>query len=190
MRDPGISRVARAMILASVAACAGPGRNYHDANMDFGSVKTVVVLPFANLSGNPAAAERMRDAFSAALLATGALYVIPSGEVNRAFARLSIAQTTAPSADEIVKLGQLLKADAVVVGVVREYGEVRSGTAVGNVASLSIQFQETATGKVVWQAVSTKGGLGFWARLVGSSGNPMNDVTEAVVDDAIAKLFK
>ncbi len=189
MSRRGRSQVAIAMLVAGAAGCAA-GRNYHDLNMDFGSVKTVVILPLGNLSGSAVGAERVRDAFSAALLATGAVYVIPTGEVSRALARLSIAQPTAPSVEEIVKLGQLLKADAVVAGVVREYGEVRSGAAVGNVVSLSLQFQETATGKVVWQAVSTKGGLGFWARLVGSSGNPMNDVTEAVVDDVIAKLFK
>ncbi len=184
------SQVAIAMLAAGAVSCAAGGRNYHDAGMDFGSLKTIVVLPLANLSGNAVAAERVRDALSAALLATGALYVIPTGEVNRGLARLSIVQPTAPGADEIVKLGQLLKADAVVSGVVREYGEVRSGAAVGNVVSLSLRFQETATGKVIWEGVSTKGGLGFWSRLVGTSGNPMNDVTEAVVDDLIAKLFK
>ena len=145
---------------------------------------------FANLSRESIAADRTRDAFSTALLSTGSVYVIPQGEVARALNRLAIATPTAPTADEVVKIGALLKADAVVTGVVREYGEVRSGTAVGNVLSLSLQLQEAATGKQVWSAVVTKGGLSFWDRLVGSGGAPMNDVTEAAVDDLIAKLFK
>lgn len=182
-------RTASLALLAGAAACAG-GRNYHDSAMDFGSVKTVVVLPFANLSTSGVAAERVRDALSAALLATGSLYVVPPGEVNRALVRLSIATGTTPSAEEVVKICQLLKADAAVTGVVREYGEVRSGQAVGNVVSLSVQLQEAATGKVVWEGVSTRGGIGFWARLFGTGGSPMNDVTEAVVDDIVAKLFK
>jgi len=178
-----------AAILLACAACAS-GRNYHDSNMDFGSVRTVVVLPFANLSRESIAADRMRDAFSTALLATGSVYVVPQGEVARALSRLSVGSSTAPTADEMVKIGGLLKADAIVTGIVREYGEVRSGTASGNIVSLSLSLQEAATGKAVWSGVVTKGGVSFWDRLVGSGGAPMNDVTEAAVDDLIAKLFK
>ena len=182
-------RAATLALLAGATACAA-GRNYHDAAMDFGSVKTVVVLPLANLSTSGVAAERVRDALAAAMLATGSLYVVPPGEVNRAIVRLSIVNSTTPNAEEVVKICQLLKADAVVTGVVREYGEVRSGQAVGNVVSLSVQLQEAATGKVVWEGVSTRGGIGFWARLFGAGGAPMNAVTEEVVDDLVAKLFK
>jgi len=174
----------------SALACSHGGRNYHDSSMDFGSVKTILVLPFANLSRDPTGAERVRDAFSTALLATGSLYVVPQGEVARALSRVSVATPTAPTAEEVVKLGALVKADAVVSGVVREYGEIRSGTAVGNVVSLSVEMQESGTGKVVWSGVTTQGGLSFWNRLFGSGGAPMNDVTEAAVDDLIAKLFK
>lgn len=182
-------RKAALALLAAAAACAA-GRNYHDPGMDFGSVKTVVILPLANLSSSTAAADRVRDALSAALLATGSLYVIPPGEVNRALVRLSVSGGAMPSAEEVVKLCQLLKADAVITGVIREYGEIRSGQAAGNVVSLSVQLQEGGTGKVVWEGVSTRGGIGFWARLFGSGGAPMNEVTEAVVDDIVAKLFK
>ncbi len=185
-----MTATAGASLLIATAACATGGRNYHDLNMDFGSVKTVAVLPFANLSRESVAAERVRDAFSSALLATGAVYVVPQGEVARALGRLSITSPTAPPPEEVVKIGALIKADAVITGVVREYGEVRSGSAVGNIISVSLQMQEAATGKLVWSAAVTKGGLGFWDRLVGSGGAPMNDVTEAAVDDLIGKLFK
>jgi hypothetical protein len=189
MIDKGSRSRVCAALMALVAGCAG-GRNYHDTAMDFGSVKAVIVLPFANLSQSSVGAERIRDAFCAALLATGAVYVVPPGEVNRAVSRLTLGSPTTPTAEEVVKLGQLIKADAVITGVVREYGEVRSGAAVGNVVSISVQLQETGTGKVVWSAVSTKGGITFWDRLLGTNAAPMNDVTEAVVDDAVAKLFK
>jgi hypothetical protein len=189
MQERKLSWSALAVLLAATA-CAPVGRNYHDGGMDFGSVRTVIVLPLANLSREGVAADRVREALSAALLATGAVYVVPQGEVARAVGRLSVVSPTAPNAEEVVKLCQLVKADAVVVGAVREYGEIRSGAAVGNVVSVSIQLQEAATGKVVWTATSTRGGLTFLDRLIGSGGTPMNPVTEAVVDDLVAKLFK
>jgi len=88
----------------------------------------------------------------------------------------------------VVKLGAFLKADAVITGVVREYGEVRSGTSVANVISMSIQLIETGTGKIVWSASSTKGGISFWNRLFGGGGQPLNKVTEQAVDALMDKL--
>ena len=52
--------------------------------MDFGSIRTVAVMPFQNLSRDNLAGDRVRDVFANALLATEAVYVIPNGEVARA----------------------------------------------------------------------------------------------------------
>jgi polysaccharide biosynthesis protein PelC len=178
-------------LLASLAACAGnPGPRYQDANMDFGAVKNVAVMPFQNLARETTAGERVRDVFATMLLSTGSMYVVPQGEVQRAIARSGIQSPTALSTEEVVKLGQALKVDALVTGVVREYGEVRTGATSANVVALSVQMVETATGKVVWSAASTKGGVSVAARLLGASGTPMNQVTEAAVDDLLNKLFR
>jgi hypothetical protein len=75
--------------------------------------------------------------------------------------------------------------------VLKEYGEVRTSSATSNVVSLSLQMQEAATGKVVWSGSSTKGGVGWGARLLGATGgDPLNDVTEQAVDDLLKQLFK
>jgi polysaccharide biosynthesis protein PelC len=188
MVTPRWSRVA-VLALVALAGCASSGRSYQDGNMDFGSVRNVAVLPFANLSREPAAAERVRDVFSNHLLSTGAVYVLPPGEVARGISRLGIATPAAPSTEEVVKLGQLLKVDAVIVGVVKEYGEVRSASSMGNVIAMSLQMQETTTGKVVWAAASTKGGITLASRLFGGGGSPVNEVTEEAVDDLLDKMF-
>lgn len=162
---------------------------YRDSNMDFGSIKTVAVLPFANLARDQVVAERVRDVFINRLLSTEAVYVLPVGEVARGTAKTEIQNPSAPSADDIVKLGAFVKADAVITGVVREYGEVRSGTTAANVISMSIQLIETGTGKIVWSASSTKGGISFWNRLFGGGGQPVNDVTEDAIDALLDKLL-
>src|SRR6266545_8121561 len=91
--------------LALLAACGGGRRTYHDSNMDFGSVKTVAVMPFANLTRDQSAADRVRDVFANSLLASGIVYVLPTGEVLRGIARTSLSSATAPAVEEIVKLG-------------------------------------------------------------------------------------
>ncbi len=179
-----------AALVASATGCASH-KSYQNKNMDFGSIRAIAVLPFANLTRDNLAAERVRDVFSNMLLASEAAYVIPPGEMNRALARLSIQNPTAPSADEIVKIGGMLKAEAVITGVVKEYGEVRGGSSTANVVSLSAQMFEAGTGKVVWSGTSTKGGLSWGSRLLGTAGgDPVNDVTEQACDDLLKQLFR
>lgn len=190
MRPHATSPLLAAALLVALAACASARHRYADPNMDFGSVRTVVVMPFGNLSRDNLAGDRVREVFANALLASGAVYVLPQGEVARAIGRVGIPNPTAPSAEEAVKLSKALKAEALITGVVKEYGEVRSGAAVSNVCSVSVQMIEGTIGKVVWMAETTKGGVGWGDRLLGSGGSPLNDVTEAAVDDLLNKLLK
>lgn len=186
-RGYGIRWVA-ALVLA-LAACSHGG-TYHDSEVDFGAIRTVAILPFANLSRDQQAGERVRDVFSTQLLATRAVYVVPPGEVARGLSRVGVVTASSPSVEEVQKLGAIFKADAVITGVVREYGEVRSASSTANVVSLRLQMQETATGKVVWSASSTKGGVGMAARMFGGGGAPLNDVTEEACNELLDKLFK
>jgi polysaccharide biosynthesis protein PelC len=179
------------IILGSLPGCAGRHADvYRDQNMDFGAIQTVAVVPFANLTRETLAAERLRDVFINKLLATGAVYVLPVGEVARGIQRAEIQNPTVPSPEEIIKLAGIVKAQAVVTGAVREYGEVRAGTTAANVVSVGLQMVETQTGRVVWSASSTQGGITVSDRLFGGGGQPMDWVTEKAINDLIDKLFK
>lgn len=193
MRTGKVLRRSKILIYSSLillTACATTSDTYIDPNMDFGAIKIVAVMPFANLTRDPVIAERVRDVFINKLLSTGAVYVLPTGEVARGVARSEIQNPTAPSGEEVIKLGGIVKVQAVITGTVREYGEVRSGTTSANIISLSLQMIETQTGKIVWTASSTQGGIGILDRLFGGGGQPMNKVTEKAINDLINKLFK
>jgi TolB-like protein len=161
-----------------------------DPNMDFGSLQTVAVLPFENLTSDDFAAARVRGAFANMLLATGAVYVLPPGEVARGLGTIGRLPREGPSSDQIKQLAAALKVDAVITGVVSEYGPVRSGSASANVVSVSLKMIEKSSGMVVWSASSTKGGVSVWDRLLGGGGEPMNTVTEKAVNDLLDKLFQ
>jgi len=178
------------LLLSASCAPAVTSSVYRDPNMDFGAIQTVAVMPFQNLSRESVAADRVRDVFINGLLSTGAVYVLPVGEVARGVARAEIQAPATPSPEEIVKLAANVKAQAVIAGVVREYGEVRSGSSTAGAISISVQMLEGQTGKTVWTASSTRGGITVWDRLFGGGGRPMNDVTRDAVNDVIQKLFK
>ncbi len=180
-------------ILLASAGCASTRESirvtYRDPNMDFGQLQAVAVMPFANLSRDPTAADRVRDVFTTMLLATQGVYVVPPGEVARGISRAGIAAPATPTAEEVVKFVSMVKADAVITGTVREYGEVRSGTASATMISVSLEMMEGQTGRVVWSASSTKGGVTTLDRMFGGGGEPMNIVTERAVEDLLDKLF-
>jgi hypothetical protein len=54
---------------------------------------------------------------------------------------------------------------------------------------MSLQMMEAQTGKVVWSASTTQGGVTMSDRLFGGGGEPMNATTQKAVDDLLEKLF-
>jgi hypothetical protein len=163
--------------------------NYHDPEMDFSALRSVGVMPFANLTNDKLAAERVRNSFMTSLLATGVVYVIPAGEVARGISRLGLLNPAAPSPEEVAKIAAIIKTDAVITGTLTEYGKVRSGSTTANVIAFNVQMMERQTRRVVWTASTTKGGITVWDRLFGGGGRPMNEVTEVAIDDILNKLF-
>jgi len=180
-----------ALIMITLVGCAAAvPESYHDANMDFSVLRSVAVMPFSNLSGQQLAGERVRNTFMSSLLATGVIYVIPAGEVARGIDRAALTNPTAPSSEDVAKLAAIVRADAVITGVVKEYGSVRSGNTQANVVSVDVQMIEKESRKIIWSASTTKGGISIWDRLLGGGGQPMNDVTKAAVNDLINKLLR
>lgn len=179
-----------AMVLMTSCAPRITSSVYRDPNMDFGAIQSVGVMPFQNLSRENLAADRVRNVFMNRLLSTGTLYVQPVGEIARVVNRLEIQAPATPSPEEVVKIAGALKTQAIITGVVQEYGEVRSGSSTANLITVNVQMLEAQTGRTVWTASSTKGGIGVLDRLFGGGGQPMYDVTRDAVNDMIDKLFK
>ena len=186
----GIKLLCFAFLSLFFSGCATTGATYRDPNMDFGLIQTIAVMPFNNYSRDNIAGDRVRDVFMTMLQGTGAVYVVPPGEVARGINRVGIPSPAAPTPEEIVRFAAAVKADTVLTGAIREYGEVRSGSSSANVISMSLQMMESQTGKVVWTASSTRGGVTTSDRLFGGGGDPMNRVTEKAIDDLLDKMFR
>jgi hypothetical protein len=181
--------LALSLALLTAATCWG-SESFRNASFDFGSVQTAGVMPLANMSRDSLSSDRIRDVFMNSLLAEGGIYVIPPGEMARGIISVGVANPSAPTPEEVIKICRQLKIDAVFTGSVREYGEVRSGSAMANIISLSMQMFEGQTGKIVWSAATTQGGIGMTDRLFGGGGESMNVVTAKAVNDLISNLYK
>lgn len=180
--------IVAALFISSCASRASVTYRYPD--VDFGSIQTVAVLPLANFSKDPAAAERVRDVLIPMLMSSGSLYALPPGQVYLGLTKVAVLNPSAPSTEEVVKLAAFLKVNAIMTGVIREYGEVRSGSSVANVISMSLQLADSESGRVIWASSATEGGITMTDRLLGGGGVAMNKVTEKAVDDLLDQLFK
>jgi len=193
MRKTYVVRACIALVLlASAAGCASKRQaeaTFHEPTMDFSLVRTVAVMPFANLSTTQTADERVRDVFMTMLQATAQMYVLPMGEVQRGLSRVEMPNPTAPSDQEVVALAKVLSCDAVITGSVLEYGEARSGSAAASYISVTVQMLEAGSGKLVWSAQATKGGITAADRMFGGGGQPMNVVTVDAVSQLLDELF-
>ena len=182
--------IAAVLSWSGCLARRGADVTYHDPNMDFSTIGTVAVMPFGNLTGNAAAGEAVRDVFMTMLQATGTLYVLPPGEVARGISRLSIRSPEAPTPEELTQLADIVKADVIVTGTVTEYGELRSGSSAGGVVSASVKMIEAQSGKVVWSASASEGGVSLADRMFGGGGRPMDEVTRRTVTELLDRLFE
>ena len=68
-KAPGLVASVLCLLVMTASVCSAQVTDvYRDPNMDFGSIKTVAVMPFANLARDQVVAERVRDVFINRLL--------------------------------------------------------------------------------------------------------------------------
>ncbi len=167
-----------------------PIASYKRPEMDLSLVRRLAVLPFDNLTREQFANEKVRRTFISELLATEAFEVVDPGEVARALADMGLQPGMALKVEEIKRLGKALNVQAVVMGSVTEYGEMRSGAVTAPIISFEARMVDTDRGGIVWSVSISEGGIGFGARLLGSTSDTISDLTAKATRKALDTLFR
>jgi TolB-like protein len=176
------------MALSSFLGCRGPQAYIHP-NVDLSFIQKVAVMPFANLTRDEFAGRKVREVLIAELLLTGALDVAEPGEVNRVLAKERIESISSLTAVQIKTIGKALGAQAILIGTVEEFGEVRSGSLSAPLVTIGLRMMDIESGTIIWSVNHSKGGVGIMTRLLGIGGGTISDVTTEVVREAIDTLF-
>jgi curli biogenesis system outer membrane secretion channel CsgG len=177
------------LFAAALSGCKTSGRYVHPS-ADLGAVKTVAVLPFENLVSDKLAADRVQKIFFTVLLESGAFEVMEPGHVLQAVRRAQM-DPGALTIDDIKKLGQTLKVQALFLGSVIEYDDGRMG---GGVAAprvkLHLRMVDTETATTLWSATPSQSGMSASGRLLGIGGDPASQVADDLIRSEIGKLVK
>ncbi len=190
-RREGAAHVTRthiALLAFALAAlsCAGSTR-YVNPSGDLGVVKTVAVLPFENLTQDKLVADRMQKIFTTELLALNAFQIVPNGDVVRAI-RATGVDPGALAADDVKRIGQALKADALFAGTVVEFDEGRGGGVPQPVVTLQVRLLDTATAATLWSVSRTSSGATVTARLFGLGGKSASVVAQEIIREELHRL--
>lgn len=176
---------------AMTGGCASTttGTFHINENVDFSYIKRVAVLPFENLTDDRNAAEVVRQLVVSEFLASGLVDVVYTGDVMAALKRQNIKDVTSLDTRQIRALGKDLKVQAVIVGTVEKYGEVRMGTITAPEVTITLMMAETDAGSIIWSVTKTRGGAGFLARHFGARPETLSETTLKVVRDAVQTLY-
>jgi hypothetical protein len=177
-------------LAAAALSCRPPATTYIDPAADFSLIQRVAVLPLENLTGDPAASEKVRQLLIIELLSTGTVEVVDVGEVARAIRTLGVINPISPGTEEIQKLGADLKAQALLGGSVQEFAEGRSGGAQSTSVALVFRMVETDTGQTVWSSSVSHSGVGATARLFGVGGDSPTERARKLIADALDTLIQ
>ena len=179
--------------LILLGACAGRVRTttFLNPEFDFSYLERVAVLPFENMTSDRQAGFRATRLMITELLASGAVDVVEPGEVRAAINKLPSAQVgrfDLPSTEELVTLGRDLNVQAILIGSVPQAETLRTGQVTRPVVTLDVHMVEVETGATIWAATHTETGNTVGARVLGTGGSPMSEITRRCVKKLVAVL--
>lgn len=180
------------MIILLLISCGGRGipSFYINQDYDFSFVKRVAVLPFENLTNERFAGNMVRQVVISELLATGLVEVTVPGDPVSAIEKLRLKPDDPLSAEQIKTIGKDLKVQAVILGAVEEFGQVRYGNISAPEVSITLMMADASSGSIIWSVTKTQGGASFWARHFGARSDTASETVIAVVREALKTLFE
>lgn len=142
--------------------CAAATRVYIHPQADLYRIKKVAVLPFANLTGQNFAGEKVTEYFITECLINKRFAVTEPGEISRAARESGLTLGQPPpqgmDAQAAQKLGAALKVEAVFLGTVQQYEMVSVAGEQYPVISLSARLLDVETATIIWMGSCTLSG--------------------------------
>jgi TolB-like protein len=177
------------LLLTSAAGCAAPGRLFVNHEADMAYYKKVAVLPFANLTNDRFAGERVTRMFVTELTIAERFQIADPGEIRSVLERTGGLPTYEGTYDpkKLKDAAVEVGANGLIRGAVSEYQMVGTTTSQHPSVAFDVEMVDVATGNVVWKASISKRGK---ARLpvVGGGAATLSRLTEDACRDVVRRV--
>lgn len=188
-----LAGLAAGVALGLFAAGCGTGsglRLFVNPDADMGFYTKVAVVPFANLSAERFAGERVGRAFLTELVIDGRFHLVEDGEFRRALERAGATADVQGQYDtEKVKLAATaLGANGIIRGTVSDYQMQRVGSGDAPVVSFDVEMVDVATGSTVWRGSITRRGRGRIPVVGGASTQTFGRLVQESCRELVGRL--
>ena len=159
MKPPIKSIIAGFVVMLCLSGCNDSGQSTRIFLKNGTSKRLrVAVLPFDNVSRDQDAGRVITNTVITYLLSTGEFDVVEPGIVYATMGSENVRLTEGVTVEVSQKLQTKLNADAYVMGMVEEYGEVRIGSDTYPAVSFSARLVDARTATILWAATISKTG--------------------------------
>ena len=186
----GSGLIAAALLAAGAAGCAAPGRSYVNGEADMAFYKKVAVLPFANLTSDRFAGERVTRMFVTELVIAERFQIADPGEVRSVLERTGGLPTYEGTYDpkKLKDAAVEVGANGLIRGAVSEYQMVGSTSASQRpTVAFDVEMVDVATGTVVWKASITKRGKARFP-VLGGGASTLSRLTEDACRELVQRI--
>jgi TolB-like protein len=179
-----------AALLVFAAHCRTTQTRYLHKNADLGAITKVAVLPFENLTQERTAGDKVQKIFYLELLSLDVFEVAEPGQVTKVLRADAPSGLDALGQSDYQKIGKDLGVDGVLVGVVVDYAEGRTGSTPTPDVTIQLRLIETHSGATIWSAGQTRSGASAATRLFGVGGESLTEAARRVVRSELQTLLK
>lgn len=186
---PGFAVGVLSLVLGA-GGCAAPGRFYVNGEADMAFYKKVAVLPFANLTNDRFAGERVTRMFVTELVIADRFQVADPGEIRSVLERTGGLPTFEGTYDpkKLKDAAAEVGATGLIRGAVAEYQMVGSTASTQRPSvAFDVEMVDVATGTVVWKASISKKGKARIPVLGGGSAT-LSRLTEDACRDMVERI--
>ena len=183
--------LAAAVVLAGCGTGSGL-RLFVNSDADMSFYTKVAVVPFANLSPERFAGERVGRAFCTELIVGERFHLVEDGEFRHAIDRAGATPDAQGQYDpEKLKLAATaVGATGLIRGTVIDYQMQRVGSSDAPVVSFDVEMIDVATSNTVWRGSITRRGKGRFPVVGGASTQTFGRLVQESCKEMVGKLDK
>lgn len=179
-------------VLGVASGCAAGPRLFVNKKADLGYYQRVAVVPFANLTSDGNAGERVTRAFMTELVMAERFQIVEPGEFHGMLDRIGGLPDAQGHADpkKLAEAATAAQATGLIRGAVTEYSVQRTGGDEIPVVTFDAEMLDVATQQTVWRITVSERGRGRLPVLGGASHRSFGMVTEDACRKAVQALKK
>ena len=179
-------------LLAYAGAATAGTRLFVNKKADLGYYQRIAIVPFANLTNEPNAGERVTRAFLTELVIAERFQIVEPGEFHGMLDRIGGLPDNQGHADpkKLAEAASAAQATGYIRGAVTEFTIQRNGGDEVPVITFDAEMIDVATGETVWRITLSQRGRGRLPLIGGASKRSFGMVTQDACRKAVAALKK